>query len=428
MARLKITKRTVDAAEAGVRDTFLWDDELRGFGLKVTPAGKRVYIIQYRIGGRGSPTKRYTIGPHGVWTPARARQEAEDLLSAASKGIDLNADKAERNRIAVDLAFSDYADKFLSDYVKDEWPSSYDFAEGILRLHVKPVLKQRPLPSIKRTDIAAILDRLPTRQAALRRNVYAVVRRLFRWALGRGDIPTNPLEGFETPAGPKSRERVLSDDELRLVWLAAGALGYPFGPFYRLLLLTGQRREEVSALPWSELDRSIQLWRLPGERAKNGNASNVPLNDLAINIIDGIAGGEKWKRRGLVFTTNDESAISGYSRGKKRLDREILKLARKEAQAAGENPDEATIDPWRIHDLRRTLATGMQRLGVRFEVTEAILNHVSGSRSGVAGVYQLHDWKDEKIAALSAWGKHVENIIGAEPADNVVLIASRRNG
>jgi integrase len=427
VAKVKLTKRTIDALGTGARDQLFWDDELAGFGLKVTPAGRKVYLLQYRTGGRGSPTKRYTIGAHGIWTPAKAREEAERLLAEANKGVDVHAAKVERNRVSNDLAFSEYADRFLRDYVKHEWTASYEFAEGILRLHVKPVLKARPLPSITKAHVTAIFDKLPAGKAALRRNVYAVVRRLFRWAVGRGDIERSPLEGFEAPAAAAAaRDRVLDDEELRLVWNASGELIKPFCALYRLLILTGQRREEVGALPWTELDRQAALWRLPAARAKNGKASDIHLSAHTVAALDAVAGGEKWPRRGFVLTTTGDTPISGYSKAKARLDGEMLRIARKAGQDAGENPEDVSIQRWRVHDLRRTLATGMQRLGVRFEVTEAILNHVSGARSGVAGVYQRHDWKDEKRAALDAWGEHVRRVLDGTAADNVVLLAAAR--
>lgn len=427
MAQNKITKRVVDAIEKAERDQFIWDDELRGFGLKITPAGKKVYIVQYRTGGRGSPTRRYTIGAHDPWTPAKAREEAERILTKVRQGIDPNEEKAERNRLAIDLAFDAYADRFLKDYVQHEWAASYAFAEGILRLHVKPVLKTKPLPSIKRADVTNVFDRLPAGKIALRRNVFAVIHRLFRWAVGRGDLERSPLEGMETPPTAKDRDRVLSDAELRLVWGAAAQLGYPFGPLYHLLILTGQRREEAAGLNWKELHRAAAQWKLPGERAKNGEPHMIHLPASAIAILDQLAKGDKWPRRGLVFTTTGETAVSGHSRGKSRLDAQMLKDAKEEAKRAGEEPEKVEIEPWRVHDLRRTVATGMQRLGIRFEVVEAALNHKSGiSRTGVAKVYQRHSWEPEKCAAWDAWSAHVDAVITGVDHTNVVPLATAR--
>jgi len=145
---------------------------------------------------------------------------------------------------------------------------------------------------------------------------------------------------------------------------------------------------------WEELDQAERMWTLPGDRAKNGEPNCIPLNDLAISVLDTVAGKPVWPKRGKVFATATGRGFTGYHKGKEKLDKLI-------AEDGGE-----PMRPWRLHDLRRTLATGFQRLGVRFEVTEAVLNHVGGSRSGVAGIYQRHDWKDEKREALNLWNEH----------------------
>ena len=174
-----------------------------------------------------------------------------------------------------------------------------------------------------------------------------------------------------------------------------------FGPIVRLLIATGQRREEIGGLQWQELDRAEREMRLSGDRTKNGEPTTIPLNNLAIAELDKVVGGEKWPSRGRVFPTATGAAFTAYAKGKTKLDKLISK--------DGGN----LMPPWRLHDLRRTLATGFQRLGVRFEVTEAVLNHVGGSRSGVAGVYQRHDWKPEKREALSTWNDHLSRAIEA---------------
>jgi integrase len=202
---------------------------------------------------------------------------------------------------------------------------------------------------------------------------------------------------------------VLTNEELRLAWHAAEGLGYPFGPLVRLLLLTGQRREEVAGLRWQELNRGAAAWTLPRERAKNCKSHLVPLSQPAIGLLDGIARSAKWPRTGFVFTTTGATPVSGYSRAKRRLDEAMIDLLNEEDQDAEE--EVSAVPPWRLHDLRRTVATGLQRLGIRFEVTEAVLNHVSGVRSGVAGVYQRHDWAEEKRDALEKWAAAVERIV-----------------
>ena len=397
MATGKISKRTVDSIEPTSKVQFLWDTDLKGFGVKITPAGAISYLIQFRMGGREAKTRRYTIGAHGSpWTPATARGEAERLSHLIAQGVDpVDADK-QRRREAVDLAFANYANHFAASCKGEGWKR---LVERSIRLHLIPPLGQKPLPNITKADVASVFDRMPAEQAANRRNVFAVLRRLFRWAVSRGDLQANPMEGMETPPPVKPRDRWLSDAEIRLVWNGAMQCHKWFGPIVRLLIMTGQRREEVTGLDWEELSRDEQLWTLPGDRTKNGEPNHIPLNDLAISVLDNVAGKAQWPRRGRVFPTSSGAKFTAYSKGKRKLDQIITKQE-------GE-----PLPPWRLHDLRRTVATGFQRLGVRFEVTEAILNHVGGSRAGIAGIYQRHDWKEEKRKALNDWNDHIGDLL-----------------
>lgn len=275
------------------------------------------------------------------------------------------------------------------------------------------------MKEITRADISGLMDRMSEKPAS-RRNAFAALRRMFRWAVNRGDLDVSPLRDMESPAAPASRDRVLTDQELALAWRASAGLGYPFGPFVRLLILTGQRREEVAGLDWSELDREKALWTLPARRAKNDVVHDVPLSPAAVEQFDAIArenrasgGSAAWPRKGFVFSTTGQTRVSGFSAAKKRLDNLALSLGGNSG-----TPEAAWGPTWRFHDLRRTFATGLQRLGVRFEVTEAVLNHVSGSRSGVAGVYQRHHWSGEKRAALEGWAEHVAALTQNEYFDS----------
>ncbi len=397
MASGKITKRTIDALIASRSEGFLWDDGIKGFGAKITKSGAISYILQFRMGGREARTRRCTIGSHGSpWTPTTAREEALRLSRLIGQGVDPVEVEKQRRREAVDLAFDNYADRFERSCIGRGWKL---LVGRSLRIHSMPVLKSKPLPKITRADIVAVFDRMPDAQVANRRNVFAVLRRLFRWAVSRGDIDRSPMEGMETPPAVKARDRWLSDQELAMVWKHAPNTHPCFGPIVRLLIVTGQRREEVSSLAWEELDQAERLWILPGDRAKNGEPNRVPLNSLAVSVLEAVAGKPTWPRRGKVFATSTGGGFTGYHRGKEKLDRLI-------AEDGGE-----AMQPWRLHDLRRTLATGFQRLGVRFEVTEAVLNHVGGSRAGVAGIYQRHDWKAEKREAIDLWNDHLMKIL-----------------
>jgi len=414
----KITKRAVDAMRAGSRNDFLWDTEVKGFGVKITPAGKRVYILQYRLGGAGTKTKRYTIGAHGTWTPDAAEKEAKRLLALVDQGKDPADDKRQRVREATDLTFDAVADRFETLELPKRWAKSGGFAKDALRLHLRPKLGKRSLPSITGQEIVALLDDLKGGQA-MRRNVYAVAHRVFRWAQGRGEIDRNPLEGVEAPKPVTSRDRVLSDNELRLVWIASEELPRAFCALVRLLLLTGQRRDEVAALEWQELDRDRAEWLLPSARAKNNREHLVPLSPQVVAELDALAGGETWPRKGYVLTTDGgKSRVSGYSKAKRKLDEQVTDLV---------EDDEAAVTAWRFHDLRRSVATGLQRLRIPSDWIEAIQNR---RKAGVAGTYQRYAFADEKREALLTWGGHVATLLQED--NKVVPLASvsadRRRG
>jgi integrase len=221
---------------------------------------------------------------------------------------------------------------------------------------------------------------------------------------------------------------VLSDTEIAEIWRAAGDAASPYGTFIRLLILTGQRRGEIGGLAWNELSEDLTTWTLPRERTKNGVAHRVPLSpparDLLVALLPNDPNEAKHMRVGgaLVLPGAVGAPFAGWAKAKRALDKAIIANRAKTATAAGTSP--SPLIPWSVHDLRRTVATGLQRLGVRLEVTEAVLNHISGSRGGIAGVYQRHDWATEKRSALDAWAIHVFNSTEARAiGDNVVTLA-----
>ncbi|MEM6474656.1 MAG: site-specific integrase [Pseudomonadota bacterium] len=395
-----ITKSTVDGLLPADRDQFLWDAKVAGFGVKITPKGAKVYLYQYRMGGRGSKVRRFTIGRHGMITAEYARKEAKRLAMQVVQGIDPRAEKLERIRVEVELAFPAYLEHFSKECLSVEWKASAREVEAMLRSYALPSLRMKSLPDITRSDIASILRALRSKPATAAK-LFAVLRRLFRWAVKEGDLAISPMDGMEAPKPPSSRDRWLRDAEVLRVWTASSALGYPFGPMVRFLILSGARRNEVAHLSWDELNQEQKLWSLPASRAKNGEPNDIPLTALMVdelNVLTKSRKSAKWPKCGFVFSTNGKSPVSGFSRAKQRLDKILAR--------GGES-----MEHWSLHDLRRTFATGMQRLGVRFEVTEAILNHKSGSRAGVAGIYQRHHWGPEKRAALQAWSDHIECLV-----------------
>src|SRR5262245_40326599 len=247
---------------------------------------------------------------------------------------------------------------------------------------------------ITRRDVLDILDRVVDGGAPIAANrVHAALRKFFNWCVARDILTASPCAGVKPPTAERARDRVLSDDELRLVWTAADKLGGSFGPLVKLLALTGQRRDEVARMRWKEVYIENRLWTLPAERTKNNKPHEVPLSNAALAVLKNVpqAGTSPF-----VFTTNGgASPVSGYSEGKRRLDALLP----------------ADMPAWRLHDLRRTCASGMARLGINLPVIEKVLNHSSGSFAGIVGVYQKHSFADEKRQALEAWGRHVDSLI-----------------
>jgi integrase len=256
-------------------------------------------------------------------------------------------------------------------------------------------------------------------------------RAAFAWAMKRDAVRANPFASLAIAKTIAKRERVLSDAELAEIWHAAADAGQPYGTIVRLLILTGQRRGEVGGMRWDEISDDLATWSLPADRTKNGAPHAVPLSALVRDILQRLLPGhgsavkraieELRTAQALVLPGARSTPFAGWSKCKAALDKAIIER-RKDAAATGTKP--TPLPPWSLHDLRRTVATSLQRLGVRLEVTEAVLNHISGSRGGIAGIYQRHDWASEKRAALDAWATHVMAITeGRTSAKNVVTLA-----
>ena len=251
-----------------------------------------------------------------------------------------------------------------------------------------------------------LLDQIIAAGAPVGANrAFSVVRKFFNWCVARDLLPASPCAGVLLPTAERPRDRVLSDDELRDVWQAAGEIGGPFAALIKLLILTGQRRTEVAQMEWSEIDLSARLWRLPPERVKTGEPHEVPLSEPAVAILAALP------RIGDQFTLTHRgtSPATAYAEGKARLNALLP----------------AGMPAWTLHDLRRTVATGMARLGVNLAVTEKVLNHRSGSFAGIVGVYQRHNFSDEKRDALERWGAHVADLVSGRRSQNVVRLETR---
>ncbi len=394
------------------------DGLVNGLYLVVQPSGGKSWAVRYRSAD-GRPRK-YTIpGTYPAIDLRSARELAQQVLVAVARGGDPAAEKKAARRGAKVPADRDLVEKvveqFIERYAKantKSWPET----KRILDREVVAPWKGKHLADLRRADVHELLDGVVDRGSPVMANrVLAAVRKMCAWAVERGIVETSPCDKVKAPTAEKSRDRVLGDDELKLFWTACDALGWPFGPLFKLLALTGQRRDEVGKMQWSELDLDKALWTLPRERAKNDTQHVIPLSGPALAILRALP------RVGpFVFSTNGVTAVSGFAKAKERLDTLIQAAWVKEAQEAGRDPESVKpIPDFVLHDLRRTAATGMARLGIALPVIEKVLNHVSGSFAGIVGVYQRHGFRDEMRHALDAWGGFVERLC-AEPGANVV--------
>lgn len=276
----------------------------------------------------------------------------------------------------------------------------------------------RPIATITRAEVIALLDEIVDRGAPVMANrVLAALRKLFNWSIERGLLETSPCDKVKPPTAERSRDRVLTDEEITALWHGAESMGWPFGKMFQVLLLTGQRREEVAGMAWSEMDLANKVWTLPRARVKTDKAHDVPLSDAVVAILERLP---RLDGAGYVFTTNGRNPVSGFSKGKETLDGKMRAHLRKRAADIAGDATGVDMAPWRIHDIRRTVASGMAKLGISLAVIEKILNHTSGSFGGIVGVYQRHEFADEKRRALDAWAGYVMTLVSDEPGENVV--------
>ncbi|WP_051134337.1 site-specific integrase [Methylocystis sp. ATCC 49242] len=381
-------------------------ETLDGDGLYVTvrPNGSKSFNLRYRFGGR---SKNLTIGLAAIGL-AEARRLAQEARAEIARGNDPCSQKAMRVAAAkvsqqpARDSIAEIVDLFLEKHVKPKTrPNSARETERLLRREIVARWGDRKLSTVSRGDVRRLLEETAERAPVLSNRVLAAFRKLCGWAVERDIIVASPCDKLKPVAAENSRDRVLSDDELAAVWRAVDGLGFPFGPMFQLLALTGQRRSEVAGMTWAEVDLASALWTIPAARSKNGLEHRVPLSPQAVKIIAALprfAGGQ-----GFLFSSGD-TPPSGFSRAKRRLDDALSTMAK----ASGDDG----MPPFALHDLRRTAVSGMARLGVALPIIERVVNHISGSFAGVVGVYQKHQFDDEKRAALNAWGAHVEALAG----------------
>jgi integrase len=414
LPQARLTKTAVESASLGAKDVYLWDLALNRFGVRLRPSGSRIYLVQYRSPLDKTKTRRIVIGRHGApWSVEKARDAAKKLLAAVDLGRDPFAEReaeAERKRAEAAAleeaqlaeaealttgAFEKVAERFIEHYHKPRNRGWRNVKYSLDRDAV-PAWRGRALRDLRRTDIVQLIDSVQLRAPGAARTLFSHLRRLFGWAAERGEIEQSPMMGMKSPPLCKPRDRILDDIELKRVWAAAGVLGHPFGRIVQLLMLTAQRREEVAAMRWEELDLAAGVWTVPAERCKNGKAHSVDLAPKALEILKCVP-----RVSPFVFNTRGETSPSGFSKAKLNLD-DIIE------RAGG-----AALRPWRLHDLRRTAATGMAALGYAPHIIERVLNHISGAQGGLVAVYQHYQYRPERREALFAWAAHVDAVVQA---------------
>jgi integrase len=407
---MKLTKATVAKVTlpAGKSEAIFFDDDLAGFGLRLRAAGSANWIVQYRVGAR---QRRMTFGSVASLSAEKARSTAGALLAKVKLGTDPQREKLETRAAASEqpVTLGDVVARYLAGYAEKR-QKARTLAETKRHLERgawKP-LHGRTLHLLDKRDVASRLTELAEETGAINANrARAALSAMFGWAMRQGIADFNPVIGTAKPAEEKARERLLSAAELRELWQATDGAG-DFNAILRVLLLTGQRREEVAAMRWQELDFDKALWSLSGERTKNGLPHDVPLSDQAAALLRALS---RRDGRALVFGEG-KGPFSGFSACKARLDARMTAARRDAAKEAGADPTKVKPMPaWRIHDLRRTVVTGMAEIGVQPHVIEAVVNHVSGHKGGVAGVYNRATYAAEKRTALHAWADHLDAVL-----------------
>jgi integrase len=429
-----LTKQLVESAmsESKWGEVF-WDSRVPGFGVRVFPPSapgvpaRRTYVYRYRTrDGRKQRTK--ALGAHGPLTVEKARNMAADLYEAVRKGRDPVGDEEFTRAAAVQaqaeaaLTFAALVEEWTSLHLVRRRPRYAAEAVRAIRRGLADLLL-KPAAQINRADAVRALDAITkSGHAVTAWRTMAYARACLWWAQKRGIVPNNPFAGLPVEVARVERERVLTDRELRAVWAGAEALGYPFGPFYRIAMLTLQRREEVAGMRWSEINDDSTVWRIPGDRMKNGRLHEVHLSEPARAVLHAIP---RVHGSDFLFTTttgrlsrnsddavrvgrrrDEPTPISGFSQGKRHLDRAVARV-RTEAAVSTAGCEPQPMEPWRLHDIRRTGVTHLAALGFDSIVVDKLLAHQPAKLRGVAGVYQRYEFAQEQARALDVWAAYV---------------------
>lgn len=363
------------------------DNRIQGLRLRVGSGGKKSWIVRRRVGAKVINRK---LGNYPAMGLAAARKAAVKLLEVLEQSGSTES---------LDRTFGEMATLWIKNVAKKK-NSSWQLQERMLETHVYPHWKDRKLIQIKRADVRALIDGIEG--VVLPNRVLATIKPIFRYAMESDLLDASPADGVKKPNDESARDRVLDMDEIKRVWDAAGLLGYPMGSHMRMLLLTAQRRSEVAGMRWSDIDLEAGTWALKSADTKAGRGHLVPLSAPALAILEASP-----QIGDFVFTTDGKTAVANFSKAKAKVDQFI---------AASGDP----LTGWRLHDLRRSAATHMVRLGVSVEVVSRVLNHAA---TGVTRqVYALHDFAPEKRVALDKWAAEVVRAVEGKKSGKVVKL------
>lgn len=395
--RDKLTVKAIERWSANAKRTgkavYVWDTSQRGFGAWFS--GRTVsWVFQVWQGGKGGKAKRITLGRYPEVDLDEARRLAIEARKTVNDGEELvSALKLritkERERLA-----SPRLDETIALFVKmNGQPGRYwpEVERKLRRDLLQPLGENIQLDGITTAKVRKIVEDRQATHPGAARTLYSALRPFFNWCVQRELLTVSPLEKVANPKPLKARDRVLSDAELKSVWNACTQLGWPWGHFHKTLILTAQRREETAGMRLSELNFDKGEWTIPKERTKNGKEHLVHLSPQCIDVLKDIPR----QNSDLVFTTTGTTSISGYHVAKKQID-DLM--------------PEGTPH-WVVHDLRRTAASGMAALGFQPHVIERVLNHISGAQGGLVGVYQRHQYVEERRQALIAWGNYIAQLV-----------------
>jgi integrase len=454
--------KSLKPAPKGTR-YMVWDKGPVGvdhLAVRVTEKRRVSFIVVKRPKG-GAPIYE-TIGAYGGVTLASARARArEDLVLIADGKVPTEERRARDEAVAAAAAaeeakkraaeagtFERVASLYKADIEnpkrkKPIKPRSRDEIWRPFRKVFVPAWGVRPLAAITRRDIFGLLEREARRGKGVAANrAKTALSAFFTWAINAGHVETSPMVGMEDFVAEQDRDRVLADWELRIIWAAAGKMGAPYGSCLKLLALTGVRREEAARATRDELhdldDAARAMWIIPAARTKAGREHRVPLSTAARNVIAAVTAPGQAKGNFLFSARNGERPVSGFNKAKRQLDDLVAEgLAELNSARAvdglaplklGDFVDEQGRtrnrgERWVVHDLRRSMSTGMQVLKIPDEVRKAVLNHSRATDLGVTAVYSRHDYAQEKREALDRWATHLLGIVEPPARDNVVPLA-----